>query len=175
MVHDRDSDRDHLYDCSTDRLPVGTASCIDVTPCTGACQKTITVDGRQIAIERCLPRWRADREARRPPRTCSPARLQVVIEPPATPVAASTLVLPAELVLEVIRTGKTRVAYTAESCVTSAGVVVNEPTRRTGFAKLDDVLHRRIGELANVASPGACAAVTLVVSHLECEVDKALM
>ena len=176
-VHDSDSDRNHLYDCSTDLLPAGAASCTDVTPCTGACKVTITVDCREIPIDRCLARWNADREAHRPPRTCSAARLQVVIEPSAmAAVMSSTLLaLPAELVIEVIRSGKTRVVYTAEACVTSGGIVVNEPTHRTGFAKLDLVLHRKIGELVGRASPGTCAAVTLLVSHFECETDQALM
>ncbi len=84
-------------------------------------------------------------------------------------VMSSTLALPAELVIEVIRSGKNRVVYTAETCVTSGGIVVNEPTHRTGFAKLDLVLHRKIGEVVGKASPGTCAAVTLLVSHFECE------
>jgi len=173
-VHDPDGD--HLYDCSTDRLPAGAASCIEVTPCIGACTQTITINNRQIPIDRCVATWRADREAHRPPRTCSPARLQVVIEPAATPaVTPSTLVLPAELVVEVIRSGKDRVVYAAESCVASDGIVVKEPTHRTGFADLDRVLHRQIGELAGASSPGACVIVTLLVSHFECESDKVLL
>lgn len=73
--------------------------------------------------------------------------------------------------MEVWRSGKSRTAYTAESCVTDEGIVVGEPTRRTGFPKLDLVLHRKIAEQSSSASVGACAVVTLLVSHFDCEVD----
>lgn len=172
-VHDAGTNRNHLYDCTTDHAPAGAATCIDVTPCTGACKQTVTLDGREIPIDRCEARWRADREAHRAPRRCSPSLVQVVMEPPTTtPMASSPLTLPAEVVMEVSRSGKSRVVYTAESCASADGIVVKAPTRSSGFPTLDVVLHQTIGEHSTGIALGGCAVVTLLVSRFECEVDQ---
>jgi hypothetical protein len=98
-----------------------------------------------------------------------------VFEPPSTITAMpSTLDLPADLVIEVMRSGKTRVVYTTRACVTADGIVVEKATRQTGFPALDVVLHRTISDLSSGAL-GACVAVTLHVSHFECEIDATLM
>jgi hypothetical protein len=163
---------DRLYQCSTDYLPAGQVSCFEIPRCVGACTVTVTGrNGRAISIARCSDRWRADREAHRPPPTCSPARLQVVDGPGAG--TSSALPLPPALVIEVVRTGKSRVVYEAEACGTDDGVVVGEATRTTGFVELDRVLRGRLAELA--VPPGACARVALIASRFECEVGQTLL
>jgi hypothetical protein len=168
IVEDPGDSREYLYDCSTDLLPVGGLVCTDVTPCTGYCSMSITFDDRPMAIGRCLHRWSADRRARHPQR-CSVPHLQVVID--SIPTQETTLALPTDVVMEVVRTGMHKMLYTAEACVTSGGILVTEPTRRTGFYRIDPVLARIMRQLANTGPVGSCATVTLVVSHFECEIE----
>lgn len=163
---------DALYQCTTDELPAGEASCVEVPRCAGACEVTLTDGrGREISTAHCRDRWRADREAHRPPPTCSPAQLEVAIGPTAAG-APSALPLPAALVQDVLRTGKVRVSYEAEVCATDGGVAVGEATRATGFAELDRVLRDRLTGLTPPA--GACVRVVLVVSRFACEAEQTL-
>jgi hypothetical protein len=161
---------DELYQCSTDVLPVGEASCFAIPRCAGACKVTITVDDREISTERCRARWAADRAAHRPPPRCSPVRLQVLSGPAVSP---ADLRLPAELVLEVLRTGKSRLMYEAEACSTNDGVVVGEATHTTGFAGLDGVLRGEVAALA--PPPGECVTIVLLASEFECDLEVELM
>ncbi|MBZ0237689.1 MAG: hypothetical protein K8M05_35565 [Deltaproteobacteria bacterium] len=152
-----------LYQCAADGP--GEASCFEIRPCPEVCDDRVT-DGRgfEVSTERCETLWRSYREAHRPPPTCAPVKLASITS--AVTHARSELTLPDALVLEVVRTGESRLMFEAEVCATDDGVVVGEPSRTTGFAQLDEVLR---GEVARVAlAPGECANVALVVSQFEC-------
>jgi hypothetical protein len=192
---------EQLYQCSTDELPAGQASCLEVPICTGACEVTIT-DGRfrEISTDRCRALWSQDRAARRPPPRCSPVQLDVMVEPYAGAAAApqptvrperakrvegpqppqqqprvrEELSLPHGLVLDVVRSGKTRVLYETVVCATQGEALLgSSPTRTTGFAELDRVLAAKASDVT--VAPDACVVVTLVASHFECEVEQAAM
>lgn len=159
-----------LYQCTTDVLPVGELACLDVTPCTGACTQTITVDGREVDVERCRPRWEAYRRARHP-LACSPVPVHTI---PAGLLPA-TLDVPRELVTEVQRSGKDRVTFEAEVCASAANATVGEPTTSTGFPRLDRWLRERLGETRALTAPGSSENVTLVLGRFECEAEQSLL
>lgn len=171
-VHARD--RDTLYECTTDIQPAGELMCLDVTPCSGACKKTISIAGREVPIDRCRPRWERYRRSLHP-LTCSPVGLRVFYEPTTLPLKTPlTMDLPDRLVQDVLRTGNDRVVYTVKLCVSATGIAVGEQTHSTGFAEIDRLLRIRIGEFeidARSAS-GSCAIATVMLGRFECDVEQ---
>ena len=172
VVHARD--RDRLFECTTDIQPAGELMCLDVTPCSGACKVTISIDGREVPIDRCRPRWEQYRRSLHP-LTCSPVGLRIFYEPAALALKTPlTMDLPARLVQDVLRTGKEKVVYAVELCVSATGIAVGERTHSTGFAEIDRLLRARIGELeidARSAS-GSCAIANVVLGPFECDVEQ---
>jgi hypothetical protein len=162
-----------LYQCTTDVLPAGALSCFDVTPCTGLCTQTITVDGREIESHHCWPRWTAYQRARHP-LTCSP--VPVATTPSA--LLPPTLDVPADLMHEVQRSGRDRLVVTAELCASPTGTTVRAPlAKSSGFPALDRWLVARLGgtpvptPVPMPAVTGECTTVTLVLGRFECEVE----
>jgi hypothetical protein len=155
-----------LYQCTTDVLPVGQLACLDVTPCTGACKQTITVDGRDVDVDHCRPKWDAYRRALHP-LTCS--AVPVATTPPS--LLPAKLDIPRELVTEVQRSGKDRLVYETELCASTA----HEPSRSTGFPALDRWLRVRLGEVGARVESGSCEKVTLVLGRFECEIEQSAL
>ena len=57
---------DRLYQCSTNRLPAGQASCFEIDFAAGTRTYIRTVhNGRELSTRRCRDLWRADHAARR--------------------------------------------------------------------------------------------------------------
>ena len=159
-----------LYECTTDILPVGELACLDITPCAGACEKTITLDGREYEIDHCRPKWEAYLRAKHP-LTCSPVPVQTIPEALLPP----KLDVPIELMREVIRSGKDRLVYETEVCPSTAKIAVGKLIRSSGFLALDRWLRARLAGLGAPAALGACASVTLVLGRFECETEKSLL
>lgn len=155
----------NLYQCAADGP--GDPSCFEVPLCTEVCDNKVT-DGRgiEISTKRCEALWRDYQQAHRPPPTCRPVEV-AAFGSAATLYLRTSLALPAAVVEEVVRSGKDRLVYEARVCATADRVVVDEPTRVTGFARVDSALH---AELAKVAlARGACADIPLVASRFDCD------
>jgi hypothetical protein len=160
-----------LYQCSSDTLPVGQLMCIDVTPCTGACKVTITVDDREVDIKRCRPKWQAYWHAKHP-LTCSPVPVAVQGSFNAIP---KTLDIPPDIVREVTRSGRDRLIYETAVCGLTSTTTVGDPIKSSGFPALDQWLAERLAGLDASSVRGSCTTVTLVLGRFECEVERESM
>lgn len=122
---------------------------------------SVTEDGREVPIDRCVQRWRAHL-ATLATQTCSPVMLRVMPERPAAMVPAS-LDVPADIVVAVQRSGRSKMIYPVDSCDPTAAT--------TGFPELDRRLRALVSEfhLDDAGSADPCVATKLVLSRFECE------
>lgn len=144
---------DHLYQCASDGPnPV---SCFEIPSCAELCEITVTDRrGLEVSIDRCQRLWGDYRAANQPPPTCEPVRVQVGTGD------AHDVEVGYDVIIEVVRSGKSKVVYEAEVC--ADGVT---PTRTSGFAALDDVLR---ADAATLAPADGCVSVALIGSNFEC-------
>ena len=95
-----------------------------------------------------------------------PVKLRVRPDKATTVETPVELTLPTDILVSVIRSGKSLTMYEVSVC-TGARPFVGHVARSTGFPELDRFLEPRVGDLRLVLPRSGCTDVTLVLGRFE--------